>query len=147
MSNRNPNISSLDPLQMLKQTLDGEMDAQRVIIVGGMSNNSLPINNQELKVIEVEKPVIVDRVEYREVEKPVIITELKEVEKQVVVKEYVPQEKVVEKIVFVDKIQVVEIEKPVIIEKEKILSNSKLEKIVILLLSLQIIVTVLSKLI
>ena len=51
--------------------------------------SEIPVITTEVKIVEVEKPVIIKETELKVIEKPVIITEIKtiEVEKPVIIKE------------------------------------------------------------
>lgn len=127
-SGKNKNISRLDLHQMQLRTLDGEIDAQRVMVVGqevnvdtnaltkaieeGMKSikieipsNTAEVKEKEIQVIEV--PHIVREVE--KIEVPLIITEIKTIEIPVIVKE----------------VQIVEVEKPIIVPEIRIVEIVK----------------------
>lgn len=94
-------VTQRDVNQISKYEHDQEHNAKRVVIVGGsfeVPKYEHPLNlQQEVRVIEVEKPIIVKEYEVKIVE----------VEKQVLVQ--VPSE-----------IRVVEVEKPVIVIQKEI---------------------------
>lgn len=107
---KNPNRSLLDLHQIQNLMFDTENDAQRVVIVGGMSDGGqvvvqqAPQQPQVITVPQIERveiPVIVKELEIKEVQVPFIQQETKIIE--------------IEKLVFVPEIKVVEVEKPVVI--------------------------------
>lgn len=130
MTNKNPNITTLDLAQMQKRTFDDSIDAQRVVIVGQEFNidndklaNALKESiasikleqpsiasgyiNTEIRTIEI--PHIITEPKIIEIEKPVITTEIKIVEIPKIVE--VPVIQRMEVPVIVKEVQVVEVER------------------------------------
>lgn len=109
-------LTNLDPNQISRASFDEDLNAQRMVLVGGSgitlnadvkfpeAKHQEPIIIKEIEYKEIEKPIILEKIIYKEVEKPIIIRDIeyKEIEKQIIVKE----------------IEYKEIEKPLIIEKE-----------------------------
>lgn len=120
--------SYADPNQIVQREFDEQLDAKRVVIVGG----SLPQFNVELEkfnkteVVEIEKPVIIKEVQIQTIEKPIIVKELQieRVEIPVVVKEV--QEVIKEIPIIQQQIQLVEV--PVVIKQMEYKEMSKLAK-------------------
>lgn len=150
---KNENISHLDVNQMSVKMFDSENDAQRVVIVGqdidmsgvtkaleeGLKNLQLPeikvdlpkfeaqVGSQEVKVIEIEKPIIVEKLVYKEIEVPLLV------------KEYSIKE--IEKPILVEKTEYKEIEKPIIIyQQDKVVTP----KMLYVFLGLQIVLTLIA---
>lgn len=111
MSNKNPNRSLLDLHQIQNLMFDTDNDAQRVVIVGGMTEGQImsvqqpaQVQTQVITVPQIERvevPVIVKELEIKEIQVPFIQQETKIVE--------------IEKVIFVPEIKIVEVEKPVVI--------------------------------
>lgn len=155
---RNLNISSLDPNQMMHRTFDEHQDAQRVILVGGenltLNADMQQQNTQEVRVIEIEKPIIIKEKEIVYVDKIQVVVEkqIEYVERPIIVKEQI----FVEKPVIVYERQIEYVDRPVIIEKAKEIQieyvdrpvqsqeNKLYQKMLFILLGLHILVTVMS---
>ena len=120
MSNIVRKRTELDFNQYDAETFDTELQARRVILVGGegitIQANVEGSKSTEYRTIEV--PVIVKEVQIERVEVPVIVKEIeiREIEKQVVVTEY----KIIEIPTVVIKPETVYIDKPVVTLKEVI---------------------------
>lgn len=125
---KNENISSLDLAQIHKRTLDAEIDAQRVVIVGQELNQDLLLNavKEGLKDIKIESSVNNNTVsEIKTIEIPVIVkeTEIKFIE---IIKHIeIPVIQRIEVPVVVKEIQTIEIEKPIYITETKVIEIEK----------------------
>lgn len=128
------NLTSLDPDQIVRYSYDEESNASRVVIVGSdlsdfkeqlkqSLQNIFPVETSQVQVQTENKPVV--QVEYREIEKPIIIKEkdieIKEIEKQVPIIVEKIEYREIEKPILIKEIQYLEVEKPIIVEKEKFL--------------------------
>lgn len=115
MDKKNPNRASLDKNQIYDAVFDGKIEALRVAVVEGIELNVDQINLPELK--QLEKQVIVKELEVKEIKVPEIIKEvsIERIEVPVIVKEIVIKE--VEKPVVVPEVRIIEIEKPVVIKE------------------------------
>lgn len=128
---KNNNISGLDHGQMLHRTLDGELEAQRVMIVGGIvpdikvdidtskleeafKNITVQATMPEFKMPEMQQ----SNIQIERMEIPVIVKEtvIERIEIPVIVKEY----EIKEIHVPYEVIKVVEIEKPMFIKEQVI---------------------------
>lgn len=115
----NPKLSLLDREQIAIRIFDEDVDAQRVIIVGGDGNQIAASIKEGLKDLKFETPQTTIQI----IEIPKIITEYKEIEKLLPIVEY----KIIEKPIFIKEMQIVEIpmvikelqiiEVPIIVEK------------------------------
>lgn len=121
------NISHADPSQIIQREFDEQLDAKRVVIVGG----EMPVFNiqknlqqevrierievpqiiiqKEIQVVEVEKIVIQKEVQIEKIEVPFVVTEIKEVIKEVPVIQH--EIRMVEVPVVVKEIQVKDMSK------------------------------------
>lgn len=118
----NRTYAHLDPSQVSNLTFDPDLEATRVILVGGdtikvEAKTSEPIIVEKIEYKEIEKPIIVKETEIKYVDKPFIVkeTEYKEIETPVVVKE--TEIKYIDKPFCVKEIEYREIEKPIIIKE------------------------------
>lgn len=124
------NISHADPSQIIQREFDEQLDAKRVVIVGGEMPvfNVQPSINQmqqevriekievptiivqkELQIVEVEKILIQKEVQIEKIEVPFVVTEIKEVIKEVPVIQH--EIRMVEVPVVVKEIQVKDMSK------------------------------------
>lgn len=119
---KNLKTTLLDPNQIVSKCFDEDNDAQRVICINpvgfGSINNQVVEKNifiKEQQIVEIEKPIIIT--EYKEIQIPVIVKEVEykilEIEKPIII--YEPKIVEVEKTIVVKEIQIKEIEKPVYI--------------------------------
>lgn len=136
--NQTHKLTNADPDQITRYSFDEDHNAVRVIMVNEEPNTfigggSVTYTQSEPKIIEIEKPIIIKQIEYKEVQVPYIVEkiEYKEIEKPVYIKEI--EYKEVEKQVIIEKIIYKEIDKPIIIEKDKFLSIPKEIKIFIVM--------------
>ena len=127
---KNSTLTQLDKDQILKRQYQEDMDAQRVMIVGGgdikinVDTSNIEsalknaVSNIELKMPEMKKEVYEKNVfipQIQIIEKPVIVTEYKTIEVPVVIKEV--QVKEVEKTVIVTEYKTIEV--PIFINRER----------------------------
>lgn len=121
-------LTNLDPDQIVRYSFDEDNNASRVVLVGSDFSGVKEAITESLKNMQVSvetktTPQIetVYKTEYKEIEKPVIVTqkeiEIREIEKPVIVREIEIRE--IEKPIFVEKVKIEYVEKPVYIEKEK----------------------------
>lgn len=128
MSKTGRDPSNFDNNMISRLEHDDDTDAKRVIIVGGIVPDfkfpdnftiNQPQQSQEIRIVEVEKPIIIKEQELQivEVEKQVIVYQDKIQIVEKIVNIPTIEYKEIEKPIFIDRIQVVEVEKPIIIEK------------------------------
>jgi hypothetical protein len=125
---KNPSLSQLDVDQMNKRTFQEDVDAQRVILVGGgdiqvnvdtskiekamqnaISNIKLDMKMPEMNNKIEEKHIFIPQIQIKEIEKPIFIKEIeiREIQVPVIIKE--TQFKEIEKTIIVTEYKTIEV--------------------------------------